>query len=337
MNSTQHTHALLPCDHDDALAASLSEALGGMPVLQVELDGIDDETAAGTEVIFGEMSRKLPPRCPQLKWIQYPYAGVWRPLLDAMPPHVILTCATGGYGHAVSEHMIGMTFELMKKLHLYRDEQLKGEWKPRGMVKSIEGATVTILGLGDIGSACARKMKALGAYIIGVRRTQQPKPDYVDELVISGDTLRESLATILPRTDALFMILPDTPATTGIIGAEELAMMKEDAIIINAGRGTAIDTDALCNALENKTLGGAALDVTDPEPLPAGHKLWRLENAVITPHVAGRRNMKETGEEVHALWLRNARHYRKGEPMESVVDRVTGYAYHASSQSSANC
>jgi phosphoglycerate dehydrogenase-like enzyme len=122
------------------------------------------------------------------------------------------------------------------------------------------------------------------------------------------------------------MVLPGTEETAHIIGSAELALMKKDAVIVNAGRGTALDTEALCDALDTGRLGGAALDVTDPEPLPAGHRLWKIPQAVITPHVAGWRYMKETGPEVHAVWLRNAAHFAKGEPFESLVDRKLGYA-----------
>jgi phosphoglycerate dehydrogenase-like enzyme len=163
-------------------------------------------------------------------------------------------------------------------------------------------------------------MKVLGAYVIGIRRTVQPKPDCVDELYLS-----DKLDELLPRADIVAMILPGVASTAGIIGRAQLAAMKDGAVIINGGRGSAIDTDALCDALESGHLGGAGLDVTMPEPLPSGHRLWKLENAVITPHVAGGRNMPETADHIMKLNLENAARFLKGETLESLVDIKTGY------------
>jgi phosphoglycerate dehydrogenase-like enzyme len=163
-------------------------------------------------------------------------------------------------------------------------------------------------------------MKALGAYVIGVRRTMQPKPECVDELYLS-----DKLDELLPRADIVAMVLPGVASTAGIIGREQLALMKDGAVIVNGGRGSAIDTEALCDALESGHLGGAGLDVTLPEPLPTGHRLWKIENAVITPHIAGGRNMPETHRHIMELNLKNAARFLKGETLESLVDIKTGY------------
>jgi phosphoglycerate dehydrogenase-like enzyme len=216
--------------------------------------------------------------------------------------------------------MVGLTFELLKKLHLYRDEQLAGRWQSRGGVKSIQGAVTLVVGLGDIGGAYARRMKALGAYIIAVRRSSQPKNDYVDELLLSSQ-----LEEALPRADIVALIVPGVKDTEGLIGRAQIAKMKKGAVIINVGRGSVIDTEALCDALESGALDGAGLDVTNPEPLPPDHRLWKLENAVITPHVAGGRNMPETEQYIMELNLANAARFVKGETLESLVDFTTGY------------
>jgi phosphoglycerate dehydrogenase-like enzyme len=216
--------------------------------------------------------------------------------------------------------MLALTLQLLKKLHLDRDEQQQGRWQPRGQVRSILGSTVLVLGLGDIGTEYSRRMKALGARVIGVRRSPRPKPDCVDEA-----HLFDKLDELLPRADVVALALPGTGETRGIIGKDRLATMKEGAVIVNAGRGSAIDTDALCNALESGHILGAGLDVTDPEPLPPDHRLWKLEGAVITPHVAGGRSMIETGQHVMELNLENAARFVKGERLVSLVDRTTGY------------
>jgi phosphoglycerate dehydrogenase-like enzyme len=153
-----------------------------------------------------------------------------------------------------------------------------------------------------------------------MRRTSQPKPAYVDEQLLS-DALDEAL----PRADIVALIVPGVKATTGLLNRERIALMKKGAIVINAGRGGAIDTNALADALESGQLDGAGLDVTDPEPLPSDHRLWRIENVVITPHVAGGRNMKETAEHIMELNLENAGRFVKGETLKSLVDMKTGY------------
>jgi phosphoglycerate dehydrogenase-like enzyme len=216
--------------------------------------------------------------------------------------------------------MVAATLQVLKKLHLYRDEQNRGRWQPRGQVRSILGSTVLVLGLGDIGAEYAWRMKALGAYVIGVRRTSHAKPDGVDEV-----HLQDELDGLLPRADILALALPGVTETQGIIGGARLAAMKEGAVIVNGGRGSAIDTEALCDALESGHIFAAALDVTSPEPLPEGHRLWTLEGAVLTPHIAGGRNMAETGRHVMDLNLENAARFVRGERLASLVDVTTGY------------
>jgi phosphoglycerate dehydrogenase-like enzyme len=209
---------------------------------------------------------------------------------------------------------------ILKKFHLYRDAQSQGRWQYRGPVRSIRGSTVLVLGLGDIGAEYAWRMKALGARVIGLRRTERPKPDCVDEVY-----LQDKLDELLPRADVVALALPGVRETRGIINRDRLGRMKEGAVIVNGGRGSAIDTEALCDALESGRLLGAALDVTDPEPLPPGHRLWKLEGAVITPHISGGLSMAETGHYMQQLILENAARFVRGERLISLVDRASGY------------
>jgi phosphoglycerate dehydrogenase-like enzyme len=308
---------------DTVFRADLKAILGEFNVVFHEsgdTSSIDAETAKNTVAIFGNPKAGFLALCPRLRWLQLQTAGANDYVNGELGDSVMLSCATGAYGHAVSEHMLALTLELLKNLHLYRDEQALGRWKERGKVISIRNAVVLVIGLGDIGSAYARCMKALGSYVIGIRRTAHAKPDFVDELL-----LPPQLEEALPRADVIAMAVPATKETAGLIGRSQLAKMKKGAVIINAGRGSCIDTDALCNALESGNLGGVGLDVTDPEPLPADHRLWKLENAVITPHVAGARFMKETGEYMMKINLENARRFIQNEPLENLVDYTTGY------------
>ncbi|MDR0567972.1 MAG: D-2-hydroxyacid dehydrogenase [Spirochaetaceae bacterium] len=302
----------------------LQECLPGIRAVFNEsgdVSRIDPATAADTVIIFGNPPAEFLKTCPNLQWLQLQSAGANGFVSGEVGSQVKVTCATGGYGHAVSEHMVALTLALYKKLHLYRDEQNKRRWQSQGAVKSIQGAVTVILGMGDIGNQYARRMKGLGAYIIGIRRTEQPKPDYADE-----QFLADKLDEILPRADILALILPGVQSTEGIINRERLNRMKHGATLINAGRGSAVDQEALIDALASGHLGGAGLDVTDPEPLPPEHRLWNTENALITPHVAGGRHLPETERYIMQLNLENARRFTLNEPLKSLVDMKTGYA-----------
>ncbi|MDR3248289.1 MAG: D-2-hydroxyacid dehydrogenase [Treponema sp.] len=308
---------------DDYFKKELPKVLPGYDIIFNEGEDaarIHPDTARDITIIFGNPTGDLIKLCPRLAWVQLQSAGTDGYVNGEIGPDVLLTCATGGYGHGVSEHMVAVTFQIVKRLHLYRDEQGKSHWQPRGRVKSILGSTVLVIGLGDIGLEYAWRMKALGTHVIGLRRTAQPKPDCVDEVYLT-----EKLDELLPRADIVALALPGVKDTEGIIGKGQLAKMKEGAVIVNCGRGSAIDTEALCDALESGHILGAGLDVTMPEPLPEGHRLWKLEGAVITPHVAGGRNMPETWQHIMKLNLENAGRFIKGEQMASLVDRKTGY------------
>ena len=162
--------------------------------------------------------------------------------------------------------------------------------------------------------------KALGARVIGVRRTGTDKPDFVDELIHT-----DKLDEYLPQADCVAITLPGTTATKGMFDAERMAKMKDGAILLNVGRGMIVDTDALCAALENGKLAGAGVDVTDPEPLPTDHPLWKMENAVITPHISGGYHLQETHDRIVRIMAENLKRFLAGEPLRNVIDFSTGY------------
>ena len=316
-------NALVLIETDPAFREELGSILSGYKIIFNEsgdTNSIDAETAGNTTIIFGNPKADFLKLCPRLKWVQLHSAGANGFVNGELKETVLLTCASGCYGHAVSEHMVALTLELLKKLYLYRDEQSKGRWQDRGEVKSIQGAVIIVVGLGDLGSNYARRMKALGSYIIAVDRNTFTKPDFVDEFLLS-----DKLEAVLPRADVLALTVPGTKDTAGFIGKAQLAKMRKDAVLVNAGRGTVLDTEAVSDALESGTIAAAALEVVDPEPLPQGHRLWKMENAVITPHVAGGRHLPATFQYIMKLWLENARRFVRGEAMESLVDYKTGF------------
>lgn len=273
------------------------------------------------DIIIGNVSPDKIAGTKQLKWMQLNSAGTDGYLeKGVLPEGAKLTNATGAYGLAISEHMLGMALGLKKKLYLYERNQADGIWKDEGNVTSIWGCTTLVIGMGDIGSEFAVRMKALGSHVIGIRRTKAEKPDFVDELY-QLDHLEECLK----RADIVAMSLPGTKETNHLMDRERLQKMKTDAILLNVGRGTAVDTEALCDALEQGWIGGAGLDVTDPEPLPPGHRLWKAPNLILTPHVSGQYHLKETHERILRIALENLEAFLKGEPLKNMVDPATGY------------
>ena len=136
----------------------------------------------------------------------------------------------------------------------------------------------------------------------------------------------EALDSLLPGADVVAMSLPGNPSTYHILNRERIALLSPGTIVLNAGRGTAIDTDALCEALYAGKIAGAALDVTDPEPLPADHPLWKAPGAVITPHISGGYALPETLQKIAEIFAENLKRYQSGEPLMNVVDPETGYS-----------
>ena len=141
----------------------------------------------------------------------------------------------------------------------------------------------------------------------------------------SRDRCPQMVDEYLPQADCVAITLPGTTATKGMFDAERMAKMKDGAILLNVGRGMIVDTDALCAALENGKLAGAGVDVTDPEPLPADHPLWKMENAVITPHISGGYHLQETHDRIVRIMAENLKRFLAGEPLRNVVDFSTGY------------
>ncbi len=284
------------------------------------VETVTSEDVSDADAVLGNLPPKLLKDAKKLNWLQISMAGTDAYLGGILPNRVTLTNVTGAFGLAISEHMVATVFTLYKKLHLYRDNQNKSQWLDRGQVKQIEGATVLTVGLGDIGGNFAKKMKALGAYTIGVRRKDTSKPDYIDELILQND-----LDNVLPRADIVALALPNTAETKGLFNRERIYKMKDEATLINVGRGNAVETDALCDALEEGKLYAASLDVTDPEPLPSDHRLWKLENALITPHISGFFHLRKTYENIVNIFIENFSRFLEGRELENIIDMTTGY------------
>ena len=278
---------------------------------------VSPELIEGADVILGSLSPEAVCGSKNLKWLQLWSAGsdVFQKF-GKFPEGAILTNGSGAYGLTISEHLIAMIIMLKRKLYVHYLDQLECKWGAGvGEISSIYGSTILILGLGDLGSEFAKKAKALGANIIGIRRSARPAPEFVDE-VHTVDKLDE----LLPKADIVVISVPDTDATRKMLNKERLAKLKESAVVVNVGRGATIDTDALAEALEAGKIAGAALDVTDPEPLPSDHKLWKLPNVLITPHSSGNHNLPETYRRLIEIAIANFGAYVADKPLKNIVD-----------------
>lgn len=271
----------------------------------------------GTALIIGNVPAATLHAPQQLEWLQTSSAGYDHYLVPGrLAAGTLLTNATGAYGQAVSEHMFASLLCLMKKLHRYRDNQGRATWHDEGRVNTLVGATVLIMGAGDIGTHFAQLVSAMGAQAVGVRRNVAVCPEPFARMVTMDQLFDE-----LPQADVVASVLPSTEQTRLLADAHFFAAMKEGSYFVNDGRGDLVDSNALVEALSSGHLAGAALDVTNPEPLPVDHPLWREPNALVTPHVAGFWHLQATTDNVVAIGLANLRHYLAGEPLENLVRR----------------
>ena len=263
---------------------------------------------------------------PNLRWVQALSAGIDHVLAAPLRPETVVCNGRGLHDAPTAELAVALLLSAARGLHGFRDAQRRSEWNRSAYVAqlegrarylgTLEGARVLILGMGTIGLEVARRLQPFGCRIEGVATTAGVRDGFVTHAFSSLDEL-------LPEVDALVMVLPDTPETQGILSRERLARLGAHAWVVNVGRGSSVDEAALCEALEEGRIGGAALDVTAKEPLPPESPLWRLENAIVAPHVGG--GGPRFFEKANALLERNAHRFLRGEPLENVVDRTRGY------------
>ncbi len=297
--------------------ALLESACPGGRFNYVPAKEVTEKDIASAEVIIGNVPQAMLGCASALRLLQLNSAGA-DGYPEAMPREARLCNSSGAYGLAISEHMLAALLAIIKKLYLYADNQKQCIWHDEGGVTSVEGAVVLSVGMGDIGGEFLKKCKALGAYTIGVRRTSRAKPDFADEVYTI-----EALDELLPRADVVALSLPSSKETNGLMDARRLGLLKRGAVLINVGRGSAVDGFALAQAA-NEGRVRAALDVTDPEPLPPEHPLWTAKNVYVTPHISGFFHLDETLNRIIRIAAENLRRYTAGEPLLNLVDARSG-------------
>ena len=260
---------------------------------------------------------------PNLVWVESPSAGVNWILNDSLvnDDDIVLTNMRAVHGPAIADHAFAMLLTLTRGMRAYEDNREQGRWvradvRPEPI--ALHGRTMFVVGLGGIGSEVAKRAKGFGMRVIASRRSDTPKPDYID-MQGKPDQLHEMLS----QADVVAICLPLTEETNGLFDEDAFAIMKPGAYLINVGRGQIVNTVAMLAALNSGQLAGACLDVTDPEPLPNGHPLWNEPNVVITPHVSSRAALTTTRRWV--LTKENIRRFGAGEPLLNTVNKQAGY------------
>ena len=255
-----------------------------------------------------------------VSWVQLPFAGIEEFVAaGVIDPRLTWTCTKGVYGPTTAEHALALMLAAARRLHVHA---CASEWEDVGSPldrteRTLRGETAVLVGTGGIGRSLVSLLGPLGARVVAVNRSGRPLDGAVSTHAIAD------LPKLLP--DAAFVVLAAalTEETRHLVDARALALMRRDAWLVNVARGGLVDTDALVRALRSGSIGGAALDVTEPEPLPAGHALWEIPNAILTPHVANTWPMAIP--ELAAMVRRNVAHFAAGEPLEGIVDPALGY------------
>lgn len=276
------------------------------------------------EIIFGEPEISEIQRCPRLRWVQSSFAGMdCYTMATGFPAtRVILTNARGCFGTVIAEYIVAVTLSLCRNLKAYALCQQEARWQRLGSETLLAGKHILILGAGDIGTAAAKRLKGFGTYLTGMRRTDRNYPDCYDAMITE-----EALDRALPKADIVIGCLPSTAKTRGMLNKKRLCQMKKGAFLINVGRGDLIDTEALVQLLTEGWLGGAALDVTEQEPLPEDHPLWKMKQVILTPHIAGVSfgYSKDTENRIVQICSQNLERYLSRKALLNQVDFSAGY------------
>jgi phosphoglycerate dehydrogenase-like enzyme len=288
-------------------APSLRESV---PEADVILNGIPD----------GHLLRDIFTHATRLRWVHSLSDGVEKilfPELVASP--ATLTNARGVFKQSLAEFVIGAVLYFAKDFRRLIRSQQAGIWQQFEMEEA-QGKVMGIVGYGETGRACAERARPLGMRILGLRRRPElSREDPGLEALLGPDGLHGLLA----QSDYVVLAAPDTPQTRRLIGKAELAVMKASAVLINVGRGSAVDETALIDALEQGGIRGAALDVYETAPLPSGHPFYRLENVLLSPHCAD--HTPGFYERDMEFFLQNLQRFLSGQPLRNVVDKEAGY------------
>ena len=306
-------------EHREKMRAAAEK--NGFEVRLVDSPEQDRDYLMECEVIFGQLP-EIARASSELKWICTPFAGVDQFLKpDSFAnPEAMLSNSSGAYGVTISEHSIMMLLDILRRQPEYRQIVARHEWRRDLLVRSIKDARIMLLGTGDIGLETARRLKAfLPASVTGVNRSGR-NPDNCFDRILTQDQWEK----VLPETDVLMISLPGTKEAFHMVGEKQLALLPDGAVIINVGRGSVIDQEALIRELKNGRLF-AGLDVFEKEPLREDDPVWELPNLLITPHTAGNMTLEHTVNRIVEMFVADLDRYCAGQTPGHLVDRARGY------------
>lgn len=278
----------------------------------------------GAEVIFAKgIPPALLPQAGALRWVQAGTAGIDGLLRfpEIRDGSLLLTNAGGVHGIPMAEQVLAFMLAFAIRLPTLIDGQRRATVVSRLVIAEkfeLEGQTIVVVGVGDIGRTLCKKCQALGLHVIGVRRRQIARPPWAHEMVTT-----DQLCDMLPRADHVALCLPGTSATQHLLGKRELGLMKPTAYLYNVGRGSAIDQDALIEAIEAGSIAGAGLDVSTPDPPDPTARLWQFDQVLLGQHTSG--SSPFNFERITNLFIDNLRRYLRGEPLVNLVDKAAGY------------
>ncbi|MPZ17811.1 MAG: hypothetical protein GEV06_07870 [Luteitalea sp.] len=317
------TKKILVLDQSDEILADWRSASDQVEIVPVSEDTVMDEIA-DADAFIGSIRPEWVRAGKNLKWVQTYSAGVERVLHlsgsdDLRDSDIVLTNNQIVQGPEIADHAMAMLLALTREIPRWLDQKAHEVWDGKSnKVIELNTKTALIVGVGGIGTQIAIRAWAHGMRVVGVDPEDIPMTPFI-ERIVKPDQLDE----VIGEADVLFVAAPHTQKSHHMIGRAQFERMKQGSYFIAVSRGALYDLDALATSLESEKLAGAGVDVTDPEPLPAGHPLWKRDNVIITPHIAGRSDLDRgrMSDTVKA----NIRRFAEGLPLINVVDKRKGY------------
>lgn len=324
---------------DQARLAKICEAASTMRVVNAHDAAEAAIEISDADAFFGKLTPELLARASKLRWVQSPTAGLEHYMFPELVEHpCLLSNMRGLFSDVIADHVFGFIIAFARNFHIYIRQQMRGVWEAAGgdagrptlltgpgVVGSVDlshrhlaDCTLGVFGVGEIGAEVARRGRAFGMRVLGVDPQRTSVPGAIDEV-----WRPERLPELLAASDFVIIAAPHTPETYKLFRRPQFEQMRRSAYLINIGRGAIVDLADLTEALQERLIAGAGLDVFEVEPLPSDHPLWGFENVIITPHVAG--TSPRVPERHLAVLLDNIRRFVAGQPPATVVDKRRWY------------
>lgn len=321
--SAQTKKILVYGNRNDDVLKDWQSASSKVKLVSVDKENVMQEIG-DADAFIGNISPEMVRAGKNLKWVQITSAGAERVLHlsggnDLRDSDIVLTNNQIVQGPEIADHAFAMLLAHTRNLLTYIEDRKVENWR-RERFPGIElrGKTAVIVGMGGIGTQMATRAWAFGMHVIGVDPEDIPFIPFVDR-VVKPDQINE----VLPQADVVFMAVPHTPESHKMIGPSQFEAMKRGAYFIAVSRGGTYDLNSLVKALDSQKLAGAGVDVVDPEPLPKGHALWKFNNVIITPHIAGRSDVDQ--QRMLGTVKANIARFAEGKPLINVVNKQKGY------------